>query len=96
MQFHLNHVRDPLSIIDIQCQIGKGSYGEVFKGILRSTGEDIAMKIIPLDNAKGGNGLESIRKEIEILKECHNPHIVQYMGSFIKDSSLWVCWLGYC
>jgi serine/threonine protein kinase len=36
-----------------------------------------------------------LKKEINILKQCKCPHIVQYYGSYIKDNDLWLI-LEYC
>jgi serine/threonine protein kinase len=36
--------------------------------------------------------LEEIKKEIEIMKQCDSPYVVQYYGSFFKKevSEIWV------
>jgi len=52
------------------------------------TNEIVAIKIVSLDETD--QGLESIRKEISVLKECNHPNIVRYYGSYFKDDYLWV------
>jgi len=52
------------------------------------TNEVVAIKIVSLDETD--QGLESIRKEISVLKECNHPNIVRYYGSYFKDDYLWV------
>ena len=52
------------------------------------TGEIVAIKIVSLDESD--QGLDSIRKEISVLKECNHPNIVRYYGSYFKDDYLWV------
>ena len=52
------------------------------------TGEIVAIKIVSLDETD--QGLDSIRKEISVLKECNHPNIVRYYGSYFKDDYLWV------
>ena len=34
--------------------------------------------------------LESIRLEIQILNDCCHPNVVQYLGSYLFDDTLWI------
>jgi serine/threonine protein kinase len=61
------------------------SYGAVFKGIHKATGKVVAIKIIPVEAE-----LDSLMKEIGILKKCDSDYIVTYYGSYFKDQDLWV------
>jgi len=42
-----------------------------------------------------GTEIENIKREISILKGCHNENIVHYYGSYFKDNSLWLI-MEYC
>ena len=50
----------------------------------------MAVKILPVSQ-----DLENLKKEIQILKRCKSPYIVQYYGSYMKDNDLWLI-LEYC
>jgi len=62
----------------------------VFKALHKETGKIVAVKIIPVSS-----DIESLKKEISILKQCKSPYIVQYYGSYMKDNDLWLI-LEYC
>lgn len=49
------------------CQIGKGTFGEVFRGRNKTTGQEVALKRILMDAEKEGFPITAIR-EIKILK----------------------------
>ena len=50
----------------------------------------MAVKILPVSSE-----IETLKKEIQILKRCKSPYIVQYFGSYMKDNDLWLI-LEYC
>jgi len=62
--------------------IGSGSYGEVFLGMNQSNGELLAIKQVEFkDNGKADKFVQSLKQEIDILKDLHHKNIVQYYGS---------------
>lgn len=75
-------------ILEKQELIGKGSFGEVFRGRDKKTGEEVAIKVVDLDDAE--DEIESIQSEISILSQCACPYIVKYFGSYIKGTKLWI------
>jgi serine/threonine-protein kinase 24/25/MST4 len=74
--------------IELQEIIGRGSFGEVYRGIYKPTQEEIAIKIVDLDSAE--DEIEIIQQEISILKKCSSPYIIKYYGSFIRGTKLWL------
>lgn len=69
-------------------EVGKGGFGVVYRGIVRATGVEVAIKQIDLENDQ--TDIFEVNKEIQILSECQLAQITRYLGCFVKGFKLWV------
>ncbi|KAI7836850.1 hypothetical protein COHA_009303 [Chlorella ohadii] len=83
---------DPFSIFELIHPLGRGSYGAVHKARILSSGDIVAVKIIPVAEQEE---IAAIQKEIAMLRECNHPNIVKYYGSWRTRDALWIC-MEYC
>uniref|UniRef100_A0A670ISE9 Cyclin dependent kinase 1 n=1 Tax=Podarcis muralis TaxID=64176 RepID=A0A670ISE9_PODMU len=70
-------------------KIGEGTYGVVYKGKHKATGQVVAMKKIRLENDEEGVPSTAIR-EISLLKELRHPNIVCLQDVLMQDSRLYL------
>eukprot|EP01102_Stenamoeba_stenopodia_P003992 TRINITY_DN14124_c0_g1_i1.p1 TRINITY_DN14124_c0_g1~~TRINITY_DN14124_c0_g1_i1.p1 ORF type:complete len:948 (-),score=229.86 TRINITY_DN14124_c0_g1_i1:61-2904(-) len=81
---------DPTAAFDLTLKLGEGAHGAVWKAIHKETGFVLAMKTVQV-----GTEGEEVKKEIDILKNCRDQNIVQYYGSILQGSNIWIL-MDYC
>jgi len=69
-------VANPDEVFTVKEQLGKGAYGAVYKAEFTKTGFPVAAKKIYDEKSAQA----TIKKEVDILKKCHSPFIVNYFG----------------
>ncbi|KOB74245.1 Bm cdc2 [Operophtera brumata] len=70
-------------------KIGEGTYGVVYKGKNKITGQYVAMKKIRLESEDEGIPSTAIR-EISLLKELNHPNIVKLEDVLMEESRLYL------
>ncbi|XP_063949436.1 uncharacterized protein LOC108219898 isoform X3 [Daucus carota subsp. sativus] len=59
--------------------IGRGSFGDVYKGFDRELNKEVAIKVIDLEESE--DEIEDIQK---------SPYITEYYGSYLQQTKLWI------
>lgn len=93
---NLEDLRDPSGIFSLIEVVGKGTYGNVYKGRHTRTGQLAAIKVMQITEEDE----EEILLEINTLRRLSNHrNIATYFGAFIKKASqqdhLWLV-MEYC
>lgn len=68
--------------------LGKGAFGSVYQALL-STGEILAVKQIQMEESdpiKARKNYESVREEVNILRELEHDNVVQFMGTMLDGT----------
>lgn len=70
-----------LSQYHVQEQIGEGSFGKVFKGRLKYSGQTVALKCIA-KHGKSEKDIKNLRQEIQILRQLEHDNIIRLIDAF--------------
>ncbi|XP_020223287.1 mitogen-activated protein kinase kinase kinase YODA [Cajanus cajan] len=72
--------------------IGRGTFGHVYVGFNKESGEMCAMKEVTLfsDDAKSKESAKQLMQEITLLSRLGHPNIVQYYGSETVGDKLYI------
>lgn len=71
----------------IEC-IGRGSFGTVWKGRNKKTGQTVAIKVLDLE--KSEEEIEDVQKEISALSSLSSKNVTMYYESFVEGNFLWI------
>ncbi|CAN1336005.1 Serine/threonine-protein kinase TIO [Linum perenne] len=61
--------------------VGEGSFGKVYKGRRKCTGQTVAMKFI-MKQGKSEKDVHNLRQEIEILRKLKHENVIEMLDSF--------------
>jgi len=78
---------DPRKLFTDLRKIGEGSSGSVYMGMNQRTKLKVAIKIMPT-NAK--TNMKVIQNEIAMMKTSRHKNIVEFVGAYLTEDSLWV------
>lgn len=67
--------------------VGEGSFGRVYKGRKRYSGQVVALKFMP-KVGRTEKELRNLKREIEIMRDLQHPNIVQLFDSFETDTEV--------
>lgn len=67
--------------------IGEGSFGKVYKGRKKYTGQVVALKFIP-KVGRSEKELKSLRREIEIMRHLKHDNIIEMLDSFETEKEV--------
>ena len=81
-------------IYDIKEKLGSGKFGLIKLGINKKTNKKVAIKIMSKSNM-ANDDLELVRTEIEILKICQHPNIIQLYDVFENINYFYII-MEYC
>nr|XP_030114212.3 serine/threonine-protein kinase PAK 3-like isoform X1 [Taeniopygia guttata] len=68
-------------------ELGRGGFGAVSKALDTSTGQQVAIKIVSLQEKTSE---ELAVNEILVMRDTRNPNIVSYLDSYLVDAELWL------
>jgi len=84
----------PLEDLEFGRQIGRGAFGEVFRGKLNGT--DVAIKrLCIMENVNDERGMAEFRRELKFLTRLRHRHIVQFLGACTTPPNLCII-MDYC
>nr|XP_019941583.1 PREDICTED: serine/threonine-protein kinase 36 isoform X1 [Paralichthys olivaceus]XP_019941584.1 PREDICTED: serine/threonine-protein kinase 36 isoform X1 [Paralichthys olivaceus]XP_019941585.1 PREDICTED: serine/threonine-protein kinase 36 isoform X1 [Paralichthys olivaceus] len=67
--------------------VGEGSFGRVYRGRKKYTGQVVALKFMP-KVGRSEKELRSLKREIEIMRDLQHPNIVRLYDSFETDTEV--------
>ncbi len=71
-------------------KLGSGSFSEVYLGLNLLNNNDVAIKIVCLNDKK--DILHKLEKEIFIMQKMDHPNIVKYYDVIKTDTKWYIIW----
>ncbi|KAI3645200.1 hypothetical protein MP228_011364 [Amoeboaphelidium protococcarum] len=79
---------NPNDLYEKVSRIGKGSFGEVYRGMDKRTKMPVAIKLIDLESAE--DEIDDIQQEIKIMAQLDSEFCTKYFGSYLDKTTLWI------
>lgn len=76
-----------LSDYQIQGELGRGSYGVVYRALNLKDNQVYVLKKINVSHLSAKHQADAY-KEIQILRQLNHPNIIKYFGSFVEESTV--------
>ena len=70
-------------------ELGRGSFGTVYKAESLLNNKECVLKKIEINNLKHKHRKDAI-KEVQILKKVRHENIIKYYNSFCEDNCLYI------
>ena len=83
-------VGNKLSDFKIEKELGKGNFGSVYLVTSKLTNKEYAMKEIKSKRYKNEEERLNIQKELKLLENLDNPHVITYFSSFYEKGNLYI------
>ena len=77
-----------LKDLDVVEQLGRGSYGDVFRVTVLSSGEELAMKVVSVVNNEEPAHVSRTLLEVRTLHSSSCPYVVNFRGAFVDGSDI--------
>lgn len=74
---------NPGTIYSLSELVGEGTFGAVWSAT-HNNGDRVAIKVVPVDDAA------ELAEEIDILKRCESPFVVEYLGAYEINDQVWI------
>lgn len=64
----------------VKGKLGSGGMGVVYRAVYTTTGQEVALKVLPEEAAQNERLVARFERELTILKRMRHPHIVRCLG----------------
>jgi len=76
-------------------QIGKGSFGKVFRGKSLASGGVVAIKVMHVESNKQAQRIKMIKAEVEALKRSKSEYIIKFFDFIVQNNTVYIV-TEYC
>lgn len=81
----------PLEEYQIRQMLGAGSYAKVHLGVHKTTGQQVAVKIIDKKKMVGGSSrADAVHDEVSTLQRVSHPNIIRIFNHFEDETSVYL------